>query len=339
MFYIKIYNYLKFVKVELSVFALSALFSSCKKSEGSLEATQINLSQKKTSVSKTEGVVTTLVVDNKLVGDQSVQIEAGPDNSLYVLHDFGIISKRSKDGAISTVLDIEKNGFEVHGFRVTKDGTLYYFGTENKTFKLVKLSPNCQPIVLLNGYDITAISVESDGSLYAINRSAKQLLKISKENIVTVITTHPDLGDIQFGNGIAVDANKNIYATGFHKILKITQTGVVSTFAGSNLPYLSGGGGYVDGPGANAKFDWIIGITIDSEGNLFVAENNNNRVRQITPEGLVSTLAGGAISDKPYLDGTGANAKFSFLSGITIDKNDVLYTVDWHQRVAKITYK
>ena len=86
-------------------------------------------------------------------------------------------------------------------------------------------------------------------------------------------------------------------------------TVTVTPFAGSTQ-------GYGDGVGAAAKFDTMEGLATDAAGNLYVADSHNHCIRKVTPQGVVSTLAGGA---EVAQDGMGSVAGFKFLHGITTD--------------------
>ncbi|MYN47062.1 hypothetical protein GTP23_18630 [Pseudoduganella sp. FT93W] len=91
--------------------------------------------------------------------------------------------------------------------------------------------------------------------------------------------------------GMAADAAGNIYVADRdnHTIRKITPAGVVSTLAG-----VAGQHGSADGVGSAARFNSPSGISIDSAGNLYVSDTDNHTVRQISPDGRVSTVAGKA---------------------------------------------
>ncbi|MGZ8554400.1 MAG: NHL domain-containing protein, partial [Chitinophagaceae bacterium] len=87
-----------------------------------------------------------------------------------------------------------------------------------------------------------------------------------------------------FSSGIVVDSKGNAFVTGRNnKIIKITAEGKADLFAG-------GGRNDNDGKGKEADFSDLDGIAIDSSDNLYVADNT--RIRKITPDGMVSTIAG-----------------------------------------------
>jgi hypothetical protein len=107
----------------------------------------------------------------------------------------------------------------------------------------------------------------------------------------------------------------------------------------TSLPIFAGSGekGYMDGVAIKAKFNGIAGLAIDDKGNMFVADNENYKIRKITPDGIVSTFAG---STKGYADGKGNEAKFNALRGIAIDNKDNLYIIDsdtYKNMIRKIT--
>jgi sugar lactone lactonase YvrE len=123
---------------------------------------------------------------------------------------------------------------------------------------------------------------------------------------------------------IVVDSAGNLYVgdASSNTIQKITPANLVSNVAGS-----TGMAGSTDGAGTAALFRQPGGITIDSTGNLYVADTANHTIRKITPAGTVTTLAGSSSSPS-YKDGTGTAAWFNTPVGISIDSAGTLYVAD-----------
>ena len=123
--------------------------------------------------------------------------------------------------------------------------------------------------------------------------------------------------------GVAVDGNGTVYVTDStnNTIRKITPAGVVTTLAG-----LAGVSGSQDGTGGGASFNNPTGITVDSAGNLYVADTGNSTIRAITPAGVVTTLAG-LPTIAGLDDGTNA-ALFNQPRALAIDASNNLFVVD-----------
>lgn len=123
--------------------------------------------------------------------------------------------------------------------------------------------------------------------------------------------------------GVAVDSFGNVYVAdqGNDLIRKISPEGAVSTLAGS-----AGVTGNTDGPGSTALFYYPAGIAVDSSGNVYVADEGNNMVRKITPEGMVTTLAGSGSFG--YADGKGTSASFYDPISVAVDSFGNVYVAD-----------
>ena len=183
------------------------------------------------------------------------------------------------------------------------------------------------------------ITPDSSGNLYVADRSNHRIRKITPLGVVTTFVGGS--GGYQDGTGTnaqfnspyftALDSSGNMYVsdTGNHRIRKVTPEGVVTTLAGN------GSQGSTDGTGTNASFKFPHGIVADSAGNVYVADTYNYRIRKITPSGVVTTLAGN--SSQGTTNGTGTNANFTWLIGITIDSSGNLYVVDQTPNIRKIT--
>ena len=128
---------------------------------------------------------------------------------------------------------------------------------------------------------------------------------------------------------LTVDNDGNLYVAdqGSHKIRKITPQAVVTTIAGTTQ-------GFADGPVNSAQFSEPSGITVDADGTLYVAEFGNDRVRKITPDGMVSTIAG---SDEGFSDGPADVALFNGPFDVALDPLGNLYIVDvFNSKIRKL---
>lgn len=134
-----------------------------------------------------------------------------------------------------------------------------------------------------------------------------------------------------FPVSIVRDAHGNLFVGEWYGVIrKITPDGTVSTLAGK-----AGERAFVDGQGAAARLSSVAGLALDSEGNLYAADFYNHAVRKITPDGIVTTIAGGSWG---YLDGVGRDAAFVYPIGITLDPNgNILVSDFYNENIRRIT--
>ncbi len=180
------------------------------------------------------------------------------------------------------------------------------------------------------------IAVDSAGTIYVSDPGNTNIRQITAGGVVTTIAGLAGSPGSADGTGtaarfnapraIAVDAGGTLYVgdSGNSTIRKITAGGVVTTLAGQ----AGVAPGFVDGTGSAARFNNPQGIAVDSAGVLFVADSNNQSIRQVTAAGVVTTLAGGGPASGGWLDATGTAARFSGPRGIAVDSTGTLYVSD-----------
>ena len=191
-----------------------------------------------------------------------------------------------------------------------------------------------------------AVAVDSTGNVYVADSGNETIRKITPAGVVTTLAgsagTRGNLDGTgtaaQFDtpSGVAVDSAGNVYVadTNNDTIRKIDPSGVVSTLAGT-----AGSIGFADGTGSAARFSFPLGLSLDSQGNLYVGDTNNNIIRVVTPAGVVTTLAGSAyVGSKGSDDGVGPAARFNEPNGVTVDSAGNIYIGDtFNATVRKIT--
>lgn len=177
----------------------------------------------------------------------------------------------------------------------------------------------------------TGLAVDKDDNVYVSDYWSDRIRKGTPARVVTTPAGNND-GDADGTGaqasfkglgGVAVDKDGNLYIAdgGSNKIKKMSPEGVVTTLAGSGAA-----GGLIDGPGSTAAFNNPFGVAVDSDGNVFVADTGNNAIRKISPDGLVTTIAGTGTAGSA--DGAGFTATFRGPTGIAVSASGKIYVAD-----------
>lgn len=190
----------------------------------------------------------------------------------------------------------------------------------------------------------TGVALDNSGNVYVADTWNNKIRKITSSGEVTTFAgagggwgSNDGSGSSAKFNqptGVAVDSDGNVYVAdgGNHTIRKVSNAGVVTTFAG-----LAGSSGSTDGTGNAARFNRPTGIAVDKNGNLFVVDTSNFTIRKITGAGVVTTMAG-LKGSSGSADGTGSSARFYFSSGVAVDGSGSLYVADTNNfTIRKIT--
>jgi hypothetical protein len=135
---------------------------------------------------------------------------------------------------------------------------------------------------------------------------------------------------------IAVDAAGNLFIadSSNQRIRKVTAGGVISTVAGNGSPGYSGDGG----PATSAQLNYPDSVAVDAAGNLFIADTNNNCIREVTPGGVITTVAGNGTGDFSGDGGPATLAKLDHPQGIAVDTAGNLFIADINNgRIREVT--
>lgn len=177
------------------------------------------------------------------------------------------------------------------------------------------------------------LTVDSAGNIFVCD--AHYIREISGGTVSTLYDGHNYTSTLVEFTGVALKPADTLILLDDlgANILQLAPGGSVTSIAGT------GSAGYFDGPAATAQFSDATGIAIDASGNILVADEANQRIRKITPAGVVSTIAGSGMAAD--VDSTGTAAGFNYPHGIAVDKKSgAIYVLEPStNRIRKITVK
>jgi len=251
-------------------------------------------------------------------------IAVGPDGVLFVVENQGI---NTAAGVIR---------------KVTTAGVVTTFAG-NRNGEL--LLPTAATGTAAEFYNPRAVAVDTAGVVYVSDTGNQCIRKITTAGYVTILagsdaraTGSTDgtgtAARFNVPDGVAVDTVGNVYVADRHNhiIRKVTSAGVVTTLAGT-----AGSVGITDGTGSAARFYFPRGVAVDTAGNVFVADTNNQVIRKITSAGVVTTLAGLAGSGG-ITDGTGSAARFYAPYAVSADTAGNVFVADTlNHTIRKVT--
>jgi sugar lactone lactonase YvrE len=237
--------------------------------------------------------------------DYPTAVALSGSNTLYIADtDNDIIRKVTKEGVVTTFA-----------------GTAHTTGTTNGAGGIVRFS---HP---------SGIVTDTNGNVYVADTNNDTIRMINPAGLVTAFAGTPDVSGTADGpaasasfnhpHGLAIDAAGDIYVadTGNDTIRVIT-SGTVTTYAG--VPGLSG---TVNGPVATARFDAPTAVVTDGTNGIFVADTQNQTIRRILSNGIVSTYAG-SPRHRGFKDGVSKVARFDNPTGISADDHHRLFVTD-----------
>ena len=271
----------------------------------------------------------------RLISGGAINVYAGSGTQGY-----------SGDGAVATSADFRMPS----GLAVDSSGNLYIADTSNHVIRKVS-GGNISTIAGNNGTGAgysgdggapttaqlsnpTGMAFDSSGNLY-IADTGNNVVRVVLAGTTPIITTAVGTvantllsGPI----GVAVDASGALYVadTGNHRIVKY-QYGKATTVAGTGVPGYSGDGG----PAAQAQLFYPKGIVLDAAGNIYFADSTNSRIRKITTDGTITTIAGNGKFGYTGDGGPATSAALGFPNSLTIDSSGNIYIADTNNYVIR----
>lgn len=283
----------------------------------------------------------------------------GPDGLLYVM-DFNNhrLRRMTADGTVETVVGDGNHDFAIDGaaptetplenpveFAFSPSGTLHLIMLHDPRVLQVKDgvvrviagsdavgdTGDGGPARLAQFTQLTGIAFGADGSIYLADELANRVRKIGPDGVVVPFagTGEPGFGGdggpavdakLTEPRGLALGPEGSVYIAdaGNHVIRRVRPDGIIETVAGRGGEHGFSGDG---GPATSALLDRPRGVAVAADGVIFVADTNNDRVRRVDAEGIITTIAGTGVHGEDHANGDALEAELSAPSSVALDAN------------------
>jgi sugar lactone lactonase YvrE len=181
------------------------------------------------------------------------------------------------------------------------------------------------------------MAVDTAGNLYVSDRGNNRVRKIATSGLITTVAGNGSPGfsgdggpavtaQLDSPSGLAVDANGTLYIAdaGNHRIRRIGSNGVITTVAGAGTMGYSGDGGFA----VSATLNSTQGIALDLQGNLYLADSGNQRIRKVSTDGHIQTIAGTGVLGFSGDGGPAVEAQLNTPTAVALDALGNLYISD-----------
>ncbi len=187
------------------------------------------------------------------------------------------------------------------------------------------------------------IAIDRSGNLFFTDTNNFRVRKVSSDGVISTVAGNGTAGFSGDGGpavtaeltspvGVAVDVSGDLFIVDEHRIREISAQGVITTVAGTGSGVFSGDGG----PATSAGLNGPDAVTVDGSGNLFFTEES--RVREISSQGVITTVAGGGAGSALGDGGPATAAILYGPSGVTIDGSGNIYIADtYDNRIRKVS--
>jgi uncharacterized protein (TIGR03437 family) len=183
--------------------------------------------------------------------------------------------------------------------------------------------------------EISAMAVDTQGNLYIADTWNQRVRMVSTAGVISTVAGSGVIGDSGDGgaaksasllwpNGVAVDANGNLYISTGSRVRKVSPDGTIAAFAGGTTPGYTGDGQAATG----AQLSEPHGLAVDSAGNVYIADSGNFRIRMVGPNGVITSIAGTGQAGYAGDGGQARSAQIGYVHALALDSAGDLYFSD-----------
>jgi hypothetical protein len=188
------------------------------------------------------------------------------------------------------------------------------------------------------------VASDHSGNIYIVEGGNNIVRKIDAGGNTTIIAgngCNEYYGDggpaeqaaICLPSGLAVDGSGNIYIADNENnvIRKVNTLGIINTVAGNGAHGFSGD----NGPATDAQLNVVAGVAVDDAGNLYLADENNDRIRKVNTAGIITTIAGIGLTGFSGDGGPATDARLHNPVGLTVDRTGNVYVADMYNNAIR----
>ena len=193
------------------------------------------------------------------------------------------------------------------------------------------------PAVSAQVFPIGGVAVDGAGNLFIADIGTNSIRKVTPAGIITTVAS----GQLSFPRGVAVDGAGNLYIadTGNFRIRKVSTSGIITTVAGGGTvsgplpnPIPTGDGG----PATSAILDYPVAVAVDGSGNIYIADQGFSRIRKVTADGVINTIAGNGTQGYSGDGGPATSAALNAPVGIAVDNAGNVYVAEQGNNIVRL---